>query len=292
MSSPGLFRVGLILTERCSVRCGHCWFSCGPDREATMTRGQAEDIIDQAWSLGARWVSFTGGEPFLEYNLLLSLVEYASGKGLYTEAVTNCSWAEDRMQAMDKLQPVAGAGLTAINMSVDDFHQEHIPLDRVRHCFEEAKTLNIKPVFMVAVKPGSRITAESLPRLMGDPSIQVPDEPRMRSPSALAAETPFTPVGRGEKLEWTHAAVAQSYRCESVLTDIGVKPDGDVLPCCGPLGCRGDAVIGNLSEDTLRDVLSRAWGDPRFKKIREGFESGAAFAGRCHACYMLFGEDY
>ena len=257
-----------------------------------MTRGQAEDIIDQAWSLGARWVSFTGGEPFLEYNLLLSLVEYASGKGLYTEAVTNCSWAEDRMQAMDKLQPVAGAGLTAINMSVDDFHQEHIPLDRVRHCFEEAKALNIKPVFMVAVKPGSRITAESLPRLMGDPSIQVPDEPRMRSPSALAAETPFTPVGRGEKLEWTHAAVAQSYRCESVLTDIGVKPDGDVLPCCGPLGCRGDAVIGNLSEDTLRDVLSRAWGDPRFKKIREGFESGAASAGRCHACYMLFGEDY
>jgi hypothetical protein len=256
-----------------------------------MTRGQAENIIDQAWSLGARWVSFTGGEPFLEYRLLLILVEYASGKGLYTEAVTNCSWAEDQRLAMDKLRPLAGAGLTAINMSVDDFHQEHVPLDSVMHCFEAAKTLNIKPVFMVAVRPGSRITAESLPRLMGDPSIQVPGGPRLRSPSALAAETPFTPVGRGNELEWTHLTVAQSYRCESVLTDIGVKPNGDVLPCCGPLGCRGDTVIGNLGEDALRDVLSRAWGDPRFKQIREGFESIIGSAGRCHACYMLFRED-
>jgi hypothetical protein len=192
---------------------------------------------------------------------------------------------------MDKLRPLADAGLTAINMSVDDFHQEHVPLDSVRHCFEVAKTLNIKPVFMVAVKPGSRITAESLPLLMGDPSIQVPSRQRLRSPSALAAETPFTPVGRGGELAWAHVTVAQSHRCESVLTDIGVKPNGDVLPCCGPLGCRGDAVIGNLSKDTLRDVLSRAWGDPRFTKIRAGFESGAGFAGRCHACYWLFGED-
>ncbi len=256
-----------------------------------MTRGQSEDIIDQARSLGARWVSFTGGEPFLEYRLLLSLVEYASGKGLYTEAVTNCSWAEDQRLAMDKLWPLVGAGLTAINMSVDDFHQEHIPLDRVRHCFQAAKTLNIKPVFMVTVKPGSRITAESLPPLMGDPSIQVPGEPRLRSPSALAAETPFTPVGRGSELAWAHATVAQSYRCKSALTDIGVKPNGDVLPCCGPLGCRGEAVIGNLGEDALRDVLSRAWGDPRFTKIRAGFESRAGFAGRCHMCYRLFGEN-
>jgi hypothetical protein len=256
-----------------------------------MTRGQAENIIDQAWSLGARWVSFTGGEPFLEYRLLLGLVEYASGKGLYTEAVTNCSWAEDQRLAMDKLRPLADSGLTAINMSVDDFHQEHVPLDSVRHCFEAAKTLNIKPVFMVAVEPGSRITAGSLPRLMGDPSIQVPGEPRLSIPSALAAETPFTPVGRGEELEWAHVTTARNHRCDSVLTDIGVKTNGDVLPCCGPLGCRGDAVIGNLGEDALRDVLSRAWGDPRFTKIRAGFESGAGTAGRCHACYRLFGED-
>ena len=255
-----------------------------------MTRGQAEDIIDQAWSIGARWVSFTGGEPFIEYSLLLGLIEYASGKGLYTEAVTNSGWAEDQRLAADKLRPLADAGITAINMSVDDFHQEHVPLDRVRHCFEAAKALNIKPVFMVAAKPGGRITAESLPRLMGDSGIQVPGEPRLRSPSALAAETPFTPVGRGAELTWTHVAAAQSLQCESVLTDIGVKPDGDVLPCCGPLGCRSDAVIGNLGEDTLRDVLSRAWGDPRFTKIRAGFESGSGFAGRCHACYRLFGE--
>jgi len=287
---PRLFRVGLLLTERCDVACRHCWFSCGPDRDATMSRGLAEGVIDQAGALGARWMSFTGGEPFLEHRLLLDLVAYASARGLHTEAVTNCNWAKDRRGAVGRLKPLAEAGLTALNMSVDDFHQEHVPVERVRRCFDAAKELGLKPVFMVAARRGGAITASSLPDLMGDPDIQVMGEPRKPHPSALAVETPFTPVGRGTLAEAATVGMgAATIRCESVLADIGVTPAGDVLPCCGPLACREDAVIGNAGNETLGEILGRARRGGRFTRIIEGFDVGDGYASRCDACMRLFG---
>jgi hypothetical protein len=250
--TPPLFRVGLLLTDRCNVSCGHCWFSCGPDKTKTMAKATAENVIDQSKRLGAAWVSFTGGEPFLEPSLMQGLVRYASERGLYTEAVTNCSWAATPEAAAETLRPLAEAGLTALNMSVDDFHQEHIPVGRVRNCFNAAKTLGVKPVFMVATRKGSRIVAGSLATLMGDPDIQVLGAPRKPNPSALAMETPFTPVGRGGETMYDVAVEhleASTLRCKSALMDIGVTPGGDVLPCCGPLGCREDAVLGNIIDE-------------------------------------------
>lgn len=291
--SPSLFRVGLLLTDRCNVTCDHCWFSCGPNRTETMSQVTAEKVINQSRGLGARWVSFTGGEPFLEPLLMLGLVRYVSEMGFYTEAVTNCGWAETPEAASETLRPLSEAGLTALNMSVDDFHQMHVPLEWVRNCFNAAKMLGLKPVFMVATRKSCRITAASLSKLMGDPDIQVLGEPRKPNPSALVMETPFTPVGRGggiindavvEPLE------AATLRCESALTDIGVTPGGDVLPCCGPLGCREDTVLGNIHDESLEQILARAWRDDRFKRIRDGFQASGSYVSCCHACYRHFGE--
>src|SRR4030042_123033 len=293
MSAPRpLFRVGLLITDRCNVSCRHCWFRCGPERDAVMTRGQARGIIDQASTLGAKWVSFTGGEPFLEPQLLLDLVTYASGKGLHSEAVTNCSWAESRGKALDRLRPLAEAGLTALNMSVDDFHQEHIPLDRVRHCFDAAKEMGLKPVFMVATGKSSAITAGSLPALLGDQCIQALGGPRKPHPTALAMEAHFTPVGRGAEVDVAAVGTwASKVRCESILSDIGVTPHEDVLPCCGPLACREDAVIGNIGAESLGEILSRAQRDRRFTRIQEGFDVVGGYLSHCDACYRLFGRS-
>jgi len=290
--SPSLFRVGLLLTDRCDVACGHCWFSCSPDRTEKMPQAVAENVIEQSRSIGARWVSFTGGEPFLEPRLLLGLIRYASEKGFYTEAVTNCGWAMMPEAATEVLRPLTEAGLTTLNMSVDDFHQLHIPLERVRNCFYAAKKLSLKPVFMVATRRGSRITAASLSALMGDPDIQVLGEPLKSNPSALAMETPFTPVGRGRDIihDTIEPLGAATLRCGSVLVDIGVAPGGDVLPCCGPLGCREDAILGNVHDESLEKMLVRAWKDCRFTRIRDGFHSGGGYVSRCQACYRQFGE--
>ena len=295
MTNPPLFRVGLLLTERCDVACRHCWFSSSPDRKASMTLEQAKRYVDEAVANGARWVSFTGGEPFLVYGLLRSLTAYASSRGLFNEAVTNCNWATSRKKALELLSPLRDAGLETLNMSVDDFHQEMIPLERVRNCYEAAKRLELKPVLMIAVKKGGVITADSIREILEDPSIQVLGGERVPNPSALAMETHFAPVGRGEKtskhdLRYTHV---ESEPCRQLLTDIGVRPNGDVMPCCGPLGAQGDAVIGNLEEESLREVLEKAWLNPR---LRETYEAGpcrldGSYVSRCHMCVEAYRKD-
>lgn len=295
MTNPPLFRVGLLLTERCDVACRHCWFSSSPDGDASMTLEQAKRYVDEAAANGASWVSFTGGEPFLVYGLLRGLTAYASSRGLLSEAVTNCNWATSRKKAFELLSPLRDAGLDTLNMSVDDFHQENISLERVRNCYEAATWHELKPVLMIAVKKGSVITADRIGEILEDPSIQVLGGERVPNPSALAMETHFTPVGRGEKIpkhELRHIHV-ESEPCRQLLTDIGVRPNGDVMPCCGPLGAQEDAAIGNLEEESLREILDKAWLNPR---LRETYETGprqldGSYVSRCHMCVEAYRKD-
>ncbi|MBN2335693.1 radical SAM protein [Candidatus Bathyarchaeota archaeon] len=293
---PPLFRVGLLLTERCDVACSHCWFGSSPEKKSDMTGDGIRRYVDEANADGARWISFTGGEPFLVYDALKEAVGYATKQSLLKEAVTNCNWAESGGIAHEKLKPLKAAGLDVLNISVDDFHQEHIPLDRVKNCYEAAKALRLKPVLMIAVKRGNRITAETVGELLEDLDIQVLGRTRVQSPSALAMETAFTPVGRGANLpkdEWLIEHEAAEGPCRHVLTDIGVKPGGDVLACCGPLGTLREAVLGNLEEENIGTILDRAWSDERLRRIYERGPAPAegCYVNRCHRCYSVFGED-
>lgn len=292
MNSPPLFRVGLLLTERCDVACRHCWFASSPDREATMTLEQAKRYIDEAADNGARWVSFTGGEPFLVYDLLRHLTAYTTSKGLLCEAVTNCNWATSNEKALRLLSPLRDAGLDTLNMSVDDFHQEVIPLERVRNCFEAAKRLELRPVLMIAVSQKSDITAYGIRDVLNDPDIQVLGAEKLPNPSALAVETHFTPVGRGEETlrHMLKLVRVEAEPCRRALTDIGVRPGGDVMPCCGPLGTQRDAAIGNLEAEDLSEMLEKAWKDPWLRGI---YEEGSPwleglYVSRCHMCLEAY----
>jgi MoaA/NifB/PqqE/SkfB family radical SAM enzyme len=162
------FRIGLLTTERCNIACSHCWFSSGPDKTAQMELGEARGYIDQAGEIpSVRWISFTGGEPLLLPEMLRRLIGYASEKGLKTECVTNCFWASTEEEALMHLGRLKDAGLDVINISADDFHQRHIPFDRVRNCYRAAERLGLKVVIMSAVSRSSMMGAREVVKLLG-----------------------------------------------------------------------------------------------------------------------------
>ena len=248
--------------------------------------------IDESIGLGAEWISFTGGEPFLVFDELLELVKYTSAAGVLKEVVTNCSWADTNQNALYHLNQLKDAGLDALNLSVDDFHQDKISLDNVKNCFDAAKRLGLKIVLMMTVKHDSKINSETIRRILDDDAIQVIGEKFIHSPSALVIESSFTPLGRGSKIpiteldygKWTTEGV-----CKQVLTDIGVKPNGDILPCCSALALRDDAILGNIIKESLSEVICCAWNDQRFTQIRsDGFRHSDKYVNRCHQCYELF----
>jgi MoaA/NifB/PqqE/SkfB family radical SAM enzyme len=100
---------GVMLTYKCSAACRHCMYACSPKWPADwMTEEALERLLSglvkgvapapwgpQVMSLN-HGLHFTGGEPFLNFDLLLRAVEMAEGMSIPSTFVeTNCSWCID-----------------------------------------------------------------------------------------------------------------------------------------------------------------------------------------------------
>ena len=299
------FRVGLLLTKRCNIECSHCWFESGPNQSAQMTLEEATDYIDQAWEIPTvEWVSFTGGEPFLLPGMLTKLIGYASEIGLYTECVTNCFWAETEDKAETRLRELVDAGLYAISLSSDSFHQRHIPFERVRNCYEAARRLGLKITIMCAAARSSALRIGNISQLLGGKGIHIMGKGRPKAPvSALAVETGFIPVGRGASIpheEWLIGEGPVEGPCRDVLRDIGIDPSGKVLPCCSAASRVEYAMLGYAKEERLADVIERASRRPVFKALSTdgpselakqlGLWRKGSYVNRCHLCYEVLSD--
>lgn len=295
------FRVGLFITDECNIRCSHCWFDSGPNRKTRMRLKEAINYIDQARRIPTvEWISFTGGEPFLVPEMLLNLVGYASERGLHTECVTNCFWAETEEKAEKQLRELVDAGLYVINISVDDFHQQYIPFERVRNCYEASKRLALRVVIMCTVARSSRLRINEVAMRLDYEGIRIIGEKKKSPVSALAMETGFVPVGRGAEIpkeEWLIGYSPIEGPCRAVLQDIGIASSGRVLPCCSAASLVEDAALGNANEKSLAELIEAASKQPLFKILSSKGPTGLSdlldakhqdrYVNQCHLCYEM-----
>jgi len=283
--TSNLFRLGLIVTYRCNAECRHCFFESSPKREETIPLELGIKAIDEAAKLGAEWISLTGGEPFLEPALVSAFIKHASESGLKTEIVSNGYWANSIQEATRILEPLKDLGLDALNLSIDDFHQEHTPISSIKNAYWAAQGLGIKLIIMTTTTKNNNVTAETLPELLGDKKIQVLGGKRVHDPHALLITTPVTPVGRGLDIAEHDYTLFSEVKCSEVLRDLGLGPDGSVYPCCGPLASK--ITLGNINEKPLNIILEEAEQKPFYASIREGTTISGAFTSKCHACLSL-----
>jgi hypothetical protein len=74
---------------------------------------------------------FTGGEPFLNFELLCNALEIASGFDIPSVFVeTNCFWCTNDETTREKLLTLRGKGLKGIMISVNPFYLEYVPFER------------------------------------------------------------------------------------------------------------------------------------------------------------------
>lgn len=292
---PLPFRIALMITEACDASCAHCWFDCDSTNEATMSQYDAQNYVDKASRTPSiEWISLTGGEPMLHPNLVEDIVAYSSNQGIKTELVTNCSWAATQEKAFGLLRRLSAAGLTALNISVDSFHQATIPFERVKNSYEAAKSLGIRIVVMTALSKSSKLRLAEVSRLLGE---EIPP-PRGAVPwehAAIGVESGFTPVGRGAAIsrsEWYKDGSSLAGGCEAVLRDLGVRPSGEVLPCCSASATLRGFELGNLNNQSLEDMLTDAWGRDVFKVLSAKGPMGLlktqpqdVYVNKCHLCY-------
>ncbi|MFW5714648.1 MAG: radical SAM protein [Brevefilum sp.] len=135
--------IGLILSYRCQAACAHCLYNCGPGWRDWMTPEAVREALARAknvWGAGFQ-VHLTGGEPFLNYPLLLEATGIASGLEIPVYLETNGGWFRDVQKAEDRFRELREAGLGAVLVSVSPFHQEAIPLGRTLDAISAARAV-------------------------------------------------------------------------------------------------------------------------------------------------------
>jgi hypothetical protein len=151
---------------------------------------------------------------------------------------------------------------------------------------------------MCATSRSSRLRLTEVVRLLGgDVYILGGDRPERFS--AIGVESAFTPVGRAASLPVDERITGESHiegPCEAVLRDIGVRPGGDVMPCCSASSWLEALRVGNISDGGLSGLLEVAWEQSVFNVLategpvglREGRGArDGSYVNRCHLCHEL-----
>jgi hypothetical protein len=125
---------GLITNYVCSSSCAHCVYRSSPARDrAYITAAQAEACFGRARSLGCSAMHIGGGEPFLDIAGLKEALRAARRSGMFIDYIeTNASWYRDADSASCLLEELQSLGCGTLLLSIDPFHNEHIPFRKVK----------------------------------------------------------------------------------------------------------------------------------------------------------------
>lgn len=313
----------LSVTYQCPIECKLCGLSCNPRRKERMSLDFMLKTIDEVASYGhISHVTFTGGEPFLLRDDLLHAIARAKHHGMSTRVVTNAYWAKSADAASKKIKKFKEHGLTEINISVDDMHQEHIPIEYVKNAHDACVEHNVFVLLAHKALANSTVTVEYLEEVFGrklvdlqaerDRVASLPPEARksVELPRAYIYGTHgCIPVGPGAEevtdsdLDYLYDETCFQQRCDSVLRDVIVDPTGHLQVCCGVTMTEiPELHFENIEQDGLLKTMRRANDDLIINWLAlEGpygillyvrqkdptFELGTKIVSSCHLCKEL-----
>lgn len=230
----------LLLTWRCPAECDHCVFDSGPKRKEVMDSRFAARVIEAAATAQSPppGISFSGGEPFLEYAMMLELMGRAKELGCASEVVTSCAWAAGAGRTMAKLTALRDAGLRTVCVSWDRFHSPFIKAHKVAEVIAAAVALGLRVVINTALDPlDKRPRSDYLARTLALP----PDTLSACSINVMNV----VPVGRARTnvAEFHYPEGNGKGACPMSTEILTVTPDGLLYPCCG-------SVVGERSANS------------------------------------------
>jgi hypothetical protein len=271
-----------ILTYRCIYQCDHCFLHCGPHQAKTFTAHELEGLLAQAGALeGLDSVYFEGGEPMLYYPLLLRGVRTATELGLSSGIVTCGYYATDSQDGAMWLEPLKEAGLTSIDISLDELHGTGAAYTNARNLIEAAEGLGLAVGIISIADP--RKSPEELEACTCRGEVPSPSYIRGRAAHELVEGLDLRPID---------GFVECSLEDLETPKRVHVDPYGNVHICQGILA-------GNVWETSLAQVVQgyQPHDHPVIGPLIKGGPAMLAretltmtdlyFATECHACYEV-----
>jgi pyruvate-formate lyase-activating enzyme len=140
--------VYVTLTEKCPIRCRHCFVESAPTREEQAdVEHFTRWIAGVAAAPGLEVVFFSGGEPFSHPLALRAGLRACTERGVYPIVCTSGFFGksdESTRRLLDKFPEI-----TCLYISTDVFHEEFVPLEHLRRVVEIARERGIDVGFQI-----------------------------------------------------------------------------------------------------------------------------------------------
>lgn len=271
-------RIEFIVTYRCNSHCKHC--AIGQDKRETsplaIETGVATRIIDRVTQeYSPRSAMTFGGEPLLFPDIVCAIHEAARANGIdRREVITNAGVPRSEAKFRKVASKLADSGVTDIAISIDCFHQEHIPLAVVER---NVKSLVDAGIARLGWNPCWVISKEH-------------DNPWNRRTKSILQALEYLPVSEsygntvepvGNALTWLRDFMPSKTRvpngsCEDVpysgrldkVNSISVEPDGNIAVC-------KEFIIGNADQRDIVEML-RSYEPYRIPEMRAILQGGIA----------------
>ena len=281
-------RIELIVTNACTGRCKHC--SNGDP--AGLTRGHVQydrlcgKIAALARSHSVQSLMCFGGEPLLFPDDTLAIYQEAAEAGIpRLQLITNGCFSNDDAVVAAVADRVAHSPVNDVLVSIDAFHQETLPLSRVRVFLEHAKKngtcVRIHPAWLVS-PAADNVYNQRTKEIIASLSDLALEENggnvifaagrAITELSQYLAPVVFDPAFRCGDAPYTDPLD----KCDT----LSIEPDGSVAVC--------GFVIGNAYEQDLTEIADAfdPQSDPAMRAILTGGIEGliSYAAGRGVPC--------
>jgi hypothetical protein len=257
-------QIGIEIGRLCNARCEHCISFSGPENRQKMELETALRVVREAASVGLPRIEITGGEPFLFLEEIEEIMRLGKSYGMWTGVTTNSTWAKTPERAVKILTRLKDAGLSLLRFSIDQYHLNYIPLERVQNAVQASLDVGVQALIEASVGRKDYRTYKAVHTLKS-----FPVEMRLSD---------LIPYGRGAELPTETFFTESFYKvahapCSSAGVPV-VETDGRVLLCCAfpvsqdPNDMESPFVLGSVKNESLANILARHLYNPFLRALR------------------------
>jgi len=256
--------ISLITTNQCTAACANCCFQCNPKNRDRLSLAEMKQYVDDAISSynTVKLLILTGGECFILKNDLNSIVKYATEKGLFTRVVTNGYWATSYENVHKKLKKLVDVGLTEINFSTGDEHQEFVPFDNIVNGIIASLELNLTVAVNIEMSDNSNFNINDLKT---DVRLEKYKDRIGKDLIIMCGKwIPFFKEQKKKEKSKTNVVRAQenANRCATLFKTISVFPTNEMYACCGlPVIYIDYLRLGTLKKHSLQHLYEYQYQD-------------------------------
>ncbi len=245
LDPPPFEQLPVALSWRCDFACRHCCISATPEAAADeMTAAELSEWLP-AVARQFRLVCFTGGEPTLAWDRLLAGIRACTAVGVPATMVSHGKWL-DGDGANERMDLLAGAGLTFLTLSYDEYHDPFWPKARLLDAVGRAAAHGFS-VWVKLVR-GTRFSEGWA------------DEFRAAG-AVWAGVQDLYEVGRARLVKLRGTRVEPLSSCPSLASPM-LAPNGDLFACCNAETLRATHLLGNAREHPIAELLARRRTNP------------------------------